>query len=590
VDDLIRGIRALGDAHEDYRRAEQYYEGDPEEFFANVKLRRLLADMGERYKINMAKKVVDVPAKRLRVNSFSVPDDDAATAAIEEIADANDLDLHGPNFARRALEYGDAYAVVWPFYPDQEGPDGAGIGTGSPLPNDPAGTALRPAGTGGLYDGEDVVIDDAQAREMVEITYNSPLSMRMIYDDEHPNRKAYAIKRWEVDTFDPEGAPTKSWRANLYYPDRIERYVTKVGTKGKHREEWEAYGEPIDNPFGEIPVFHFRTDAPYGRPEHYDAYGPQDAINKLFVTQMATIDSQGFPQRYGLADPESVLDANTDDADWEDDGAAVTGETDRADQRSGLRGGPATMLMLQGLREVGQFPAAEPSVFIDPFALYVRAMGSATDTPVHYFDPTGGQKPSGESLRAEDAPMEDKVDDRRTWLGSTWQELWLFVLKIRGVQAKAVEVNWKPASVLADGDAWAVIATKQQNGVPQRQTLLEAGYSADQVDEWLDADQAELDLLRRVQVIDTLGDAVQKLGTGIGFGILTAESAAQVLQKVLGELSPGVDITGDPAELEAQKQAEQKQMMDAMAKQPGAPGPGGAGKPPAIAGPPPRRP
>lgn len=543
MDDLMAGLKELGSAYEGYMAAQRYYEGDPEEFFSNEKLRRLLSASGERYKINMARKVVDVPAKRLRVNGFTVPDNDAATQVIEEVSKANDLDLHGPNFARRALEYGDAYAIAWPFYPD-----------GGELPDD----------DGLESPGElDDQVDDAQARELVEITYNSPLVMRMVYDDEHPNRKAYAIKRWWVDGYDMDGREVKRQRVNLYYADRIERWITKAGSKGKHRDEWEPFGDDIENPWGEIPVFHFRTDAPYGRPEHYDAYGPQDAINKLFVTQMATTDSHGFPQRFALMDPEAVLEQNNDDADWEDDAAAPTGETDLAASRSSLRGGPGTLLELAGIKEAGQWDAADPKVFIDPFALYVRAMGAATDTPVHYFDPTGGDKPSGESLRAEDAPLEDKVADRRTWFAATWSELWIFVLKMRGMTVEQVEVNWQPPSVVADVDAWNVIAQKQAAGVPERQTLLEAGYTADQVDEWTSADEEAMTLVRQVEILDKIGEAVQKLGTGIGFGILSAESANQVLQRVLGLVSPGVDISGDPAELETKKAVEMQAQHDA---------------------------
>lgn len=560
MDDLMTGLRELGSAYDGYMRAQSYYEGNPEEFFSNPKLARLLGEMGERYRINMARKVVNVVAKRLRVNSFTVPDNDAATQMIEEIAAANDLELHGPSFARRALEYGDSYAMVWPFYPD-----------GGELPDD----------DGDELDHElDDQVDDAQARELVEITYNDPLHMRMVYDDEHPNRKAYAIKRWWVSTHDANGAEVTRVRANLYYADRIERYQTKAGTKGKAPEEWETFSEPIENPWGEIPVFHFRTDAPYGRPEHLDAYGPQDALNKLFVTQMATTDSHGFPQRYGLVDPEAVLDQNNDDADWEDDADPVTNETDRADQRGGLRGGPGTMLSLTGIKEAGQWDAADPKVFIDPFSLYVRAMGAVTDTPVHYFDPTGGEKPSGESLRAEDAPLDDKVAERKTWIGATWKELWIFVLKMRGVEVETVEINWRPAAVLADSDGWAVVAAKQAAGVPERQTLLEAGYTADQVDEWTNADEEAMTLARQVAVLDQIGAAVQKLGTAIGFGILTAESANQVLSRVLGLVAPDVDISGDPAAQEAKKAAEQEAQQSAAVDLIKAKGePGGQGVP-----------
>lgn len=43
----------------------------------------------------------------------------------------------------------------------------------------------------------------------------------------------------------------------------------------------------MDNPYGVIPVFHLRTDRPYGEPCHRGFYGPQDTVNKLIIGHMA---------------------------------------------------------------------------------------------------------------------------------------------------------------------------------------------------------------------------------------------------------------------------------------------------------------
>lgn len=513
TEDLMRGLAELDEEFEGYLKADRYYEGDPDEFFASPKLARLLAAAGERFRINLAKTPVDVVANRLRIASVSVPGDDKATALIEEIGNANDLELHGPNFARRAVEYGDCYAIVWPFDDGAEESD-----------EDVTGA-----------DPSDVQLDDEAVDAMVEISYCDPMRGRMIYDSERPNRKAYFIMRWK------DGDAV---RANVYYADRIERYVTRAGTKGKHPEEWQEYEDgPIDNPYNEIPVFHFRTDAPYGRPEHYDAFGLQDAVNKLFVTQMGTTELHGFPQRVALLDPAAVLDQANDGPDWDEDAEALDG--DSRPTSSNLRGGPGTLIELAGVKDVKEFTSADPKVFTDPFELYVRTMAQVTTTPLHYFDPSGDQ-PSGESRRTADLPLDQKVGDRKKWLGATWAELWRFALKVRGLEVETVDVRWEPNQVMGDESAWNVIAMKQQLGVPQRQTLLEAGYAPEQVDDWLSQRADDMDLQRRVEVLDKIGDAVQKIGAGVATGIFDAGQANEIISRIVGQAAPAPD----PEELE----------------------------------------
>ena len=77
----------------------------------------------------------------------------------------------------------------------------------------------------------------------------------------------------------------------------IEKWRTKPGTTGKNAVDWEAHFDdpadpwPLVNPYGQVPVFHFRTDEPYGHPEHEGFYGPQDLIHKLAVSHAAASGS-----------------------------------------------------------------------------------------------------------------------------------------------------------------------------------------------------------------------------------------------------------------------------------------------------------
>src|SRR5690606_19596793 len=119
----------------------------------------------------------------------------------------------------------------------------------------------------------------------------------------------------------------------------------------------------LDNPTERVPFVHYRTATPYGRPVHRAAYSPQDAINKLLITQLTTTDSHGWPQRYALTDRGADLDTASDVPDWDDDADSDDGVENRLGGTvSQLRSGPGTIMDLVGKRAVGQFDAANPSV------------------------------------------------------------------------------------------------------------------------------------------------------------------------------------------------------------------------------------
>lgn len=490
MSDLMTGLAALDEAADRYDDAACYYSGDVPEVFANDALAYKLARTGKRYRFNFAKTPVNAVADRLEIAAVSVPGDEPATALLQrDVWDANQLTLEAPDATRKACMYGDGYLTVW----------------------------------GGDQDAT------------VDVWFNSPATMRVIYDPENPRRKAYAVKRWKQN----DGR----LRATLYYADRIERYITRVGTPGSDLADWDEYTDaagdvwPIPNPHGEVPVFHLRTASPYGVPVHKDAYGPQDALNKLMVTMMATTDYAGFPLRYALTEPDAKIDGDAAvDPVWDDDTEA--GETDRG--KINLPVGPGQVWLASGLKGVGQLEPADPKHFLDPAAFVIRAMAQTTTTPLHYFDPSG-DVPSGESLRTADAPLVKRTRDLQMRFGAAYSEALAFALKVLGRPGLKVDVRWAPATSSDDQDAWTTARLKVDAGVPVRQVLLEAGYTAEQVDEWI-ATNGEDNLRQRVGVLVELGKAVQTLGAGISLGAVSAESVQAAVNAILEPAT-----TGEPA-------------------------------------------
>lgn len=439
--DLRRGLLELDETTPDFEKAHSYYRGNVEEYFGSLRMRRVLKESGGGVRFNFAKRPVDAVADRLEIAGITTTTV-ALNDTIQEVWESNSLDLEAGAIMRRACEYGDAYVIVWPRDPE----------------------------------GQDVAM-----------YYNSPVTTRIVYDDENPLVKLFAIKRW-VEMLPTLGSIDERHRVDLYYPDRIEKYISRAGTAGEDETAFEIFTDnegdewPYDNPFGEIPVFHFRTDRPYGIPLHEGFYGPQDAINKLVVSHLSSVDFQSFPQRYALLEAGTDTDDSADEVDFpvdDDEDTVRSGEGD-----SQFTASPGSLWNMRGVKGVGQFDVADPAVFIEPMLTYLRMGAELTNTPLHRVDPTGDH-PSGESLRTAEAPFIKTVRSMQRLFGSTWREVFEFALHVVGVDNQPVTVQWAPAQTMEDKDFWEVAEKKVALGVPLDQILIEAGYTQDQVTAWL---------------------------------------------------------------------------------------------------------
>lgn len=416
---LKEAVSAVLERRGEYDTAQAYYDGNVPEVFATAKLRRAFKTTGDRSRLNYCRPIVHAVNDRLEIGTIS-GDTKAATSKIQELWEDNDLGIEAQEIHRAALVNGDAYVLVWP-----------------------------------------------NADGSVDIALNSPRSMTIVYDPESPRTKSYAVKMWRSGEAES--------RMNIYGPEKITKWKTNSDTPTEG-SNW-TYVDTIDNPYGEVPVFHFRTHRPYGRPEHFDAYDGQNAINKLFITHMHTVDYQGAPQRYALAN------AGSDSGELND---FDEGDTAR-ENISALKNGPGEVWFMSGVSSMGQFDPADPAVFWTPIKDTVKAVSSLTSTPLHYFDRTGNN-PTGNGLRTAEAPLLKKVADRESAFGYAWRDLFRFALKIEGINSNVI-VYWKPVESLDEIERWDVTLKKINAGLSHKQALLEGGYPEDQVDQIM-ADRA----------------------------------------------------------------------------------------------------
>lgn len=519
MSDLTRGLKALDDARPDYVHARRMFRGTAREVVANDAVRHIIEASGSKYRANFAKKAVKSRTNRLKVASLTVADDEGGTFTerlTDDVAKPNDFSVELPRFIEKVCVYGDAYLLRWP----------------SPK----------------------VDLSEDGTAPKVDVFVRDPLQMRAIYDRENERDIEFVIDSWCVGEDDHERT-----RVNLYYDDRVERWISidRIGEGVKYDDAlFEPYaGDPEADDYDAgaatiayehgLPIEHGRTERPYGQPEHFDAYGPQNAITKIMATHLAGIDWNGWPYRYQLAETgttgASLADwgsGDTRQAPGASPGAQRPGQAPvrRSAKQSAA---PGTMNKLSNVRAVGQLDGSPASVFLEPLVAYIRVLGETTDTPMNVTDPTG-QVESGQSRMARVDDLLSRVESLKDQLAGPIAAICEGALAMLGEPGRTVAVTWAPSSKVSDTEGWAAVKAKQDAGVPERVALIEAGYLPEQVDEWAEQLPGKLTALERIAAVGTmLGQATQVMG-------LPAELANEIFGKFIIEVM-GPD---DAAELE----------------------------------------
>jgi hypothetical protein len=517
--DLMEGMSGLDRALPRYEDRWRYFAGELPERFASDRLRTLIERSGRDYRIRLARVPVEALANRVGINSITSSLGARVDARIEEIRQANDMEIQEPFLHERMFVFGDAYLLVFPVEPEE-----------LLDPDKPADTDTVAAG--------------------VEFAYQSPLSCRAFYDSEDGRRKRFTIRRWKES-----GPLGEFWRAEVWYSDRVEPWISAPGANGSDPDQWlpyaeDAFGDPVpavlgDNwpefhDFGEDPIKHARTDLPYGTSELEDFIGVQNLITKATATLSTGIEEHGWRERYRIADDKAILDQAGDIVPWNDDAdapARIAGDT----PTSGRARGAGTEQVYHGTKQVGEFAPADIGAFEAPMDSWIRLGAAASGTPLTEFDPRFGANMSGVAWDRAQKPMKDKERNRKLFLLRFWREVYGLALAMVGIaDAGDIDIEWSPAEVVNDPDWWTTATVRREHGVPQRQILMEANYTTEEIDQW-EKDQADSLLLdEQINRLALLGDALQKLGAGASLLGIPTDRIAALVENILGDAgSPG---------------------------------------------------
>ena len=245
AESLMRWIQQQADERRaDYELARQYYGGEHDTALTD-RLKKFLPPRLQ-FRDNFMAVVVDTLAERLKVMGFAVENDTVSEWAWQ-MWNLNRMDYMQTVVHTETIMLGDSYLLCdW----DE--------------------AHQRPRWT-------------HQMAEMIIPHYN-----------EMSREIDWASKKWLQRTKIGEEAET---RLNLYYPDRVEKYVAKGGVWGRYQDDaddaWPVpWTAPDGTPLG-VPLVHFRNrpmGGDFGQSEIINAIPMQDLLNKSLIDLTMILD------------------------------------------------------------------------------------------------------------------------------------------------------------------------------------------------------------------------------------------------------------------------------------------------------------
>ena len=408
-----------------------YFDGAQPLKYSSERLRDLFDAIDVRFIENWCSAIVNATLDRMELERFVVQGREDLTDTLNTVLKSTELDLDADDIHLGALVTGESYLLAW---------------------KEPR--------------------EDGSAE--TEAYYHDPRMCHIQYQPDNPREKAWAAKWWEEEVPDAGSKSKKRIRINLYYPDRLEYYVsTKAPEHVQSGKDFIADAEkpPQTNPYNTVPVFHFRRERRKVIGELTpDILTLQDAVNKLLSDMMVSSEFAAVTQRWFVtnADAESLKNA--------------------ANQNLII---PAGDKESDETTQVGQFKQADLSGFLSAIDNLASAMASISRTPKHYFLAAGGD-PSGEALLTQEAPMNKKVKRIIRRSQNTWQRAGAFLLLLETgerIDPEDIDPVFTPSESVLPKTQADVRKLNVESGIPLKTTLRREGWTDPQLDQ-MDEDRA----------------------------------------------------------------------------------------------------
>lgn len=410
MSDLSRAFEHFKDVYLKYCAYFDYYDGNQPLRYSTERLKLAFEQIRPKFRQNWCAVVITSVLDRLELYGWNTADE-ALNAVLSDVWTDTGLSLESNEVHESALVCGESFLIGW----KEEG-------------------------------------------QPIEFYFNDPRRAACFYDSDRPKVKTYAAKWWDAD----DGC-----HMLLYYPDRLERYIAPGKKMADMRAEESGNGFVLEpdgitpNPFGMIPVFHFRNSLRSHESDLKNVTEIQDAINKLFCDMMVTAEFSAFPARYVISSADIDTLKNAPNQIW--------------DLPAGLEGQQNT--------QVGTLEAANLNNYSGQIEALAQSISSITRTPRHYFEHQSTQI-SGEALITMEAPLVKKIGQKRELFGDVWQEVAQFALIALGYQVRKrdIQPQWGQAEADQPLTEAQILTNYRSAGLPLKSALRICGYTAAEID------------------------------------------------------------------------------------------------------------
>jgi len=289
-----------------------------------------------------------------------------------------------------------------------------------------------------------------------------------------------AVKIWRGTT-DSIGDTTY---VNIYYPDRIEKYISSSGETLERRtidgEPWPApWKDRSGRPLG-VPFVHFRNRSSshddYGLGELENVIPLQDATNRTVHSMVMAAELTAFGVRWakGFRPPAGLTPGM-----W----IVINGDGMPPDQQADL-----------GMMEQGEI-----APFIQQAQWFTGEIGRVSRTPAPEF--MGNDDASGEALKQREIGLLGKVKRFQVKGGNAWEDVFGVASRVQAAFGRTqppaftrITTRWKPAELRNDTEIVDNVV-KVADRIGERETLrLLApvfGWDAEKIDQIMEEMQAD---------------------------------------------------------------------------------------------------
>lgn len=297
------------------------------------------------------------------------------------------------------------------------------------------------------------------------------------------------IKRWETKN---------TTEVMIYEPDKITHYRadqtgTSIGTAF-------TTVEVIKNPLGWVPIIEFQnTDRLLtpGASELTDLIPLVDGLNKIYADMMVGSEFYARPRRW--ASGVELEESPELDKDGEPTGEMVATNPYPEGNRMMIAEAPEA--------KFGQLPASDLASYKAAVEVLISAIMAVTGLPAHYTGVLSSQPPSADSLRASEAALTAKAEDRQSAFGRSWEQVMRLAIAVQdgtNPDDANVSVQWgDPATRSIAQEADAITKLYSAGLLPASYALKRLGYADHEIE--------AIRVARRSEALDQTGTDLTEL-------------------------------------------------------------------------------